>query len=70
MAIDDDQCYHQAKLTDMNILQVKKYYLLIKLEKSNFTDSPLGKAFEKQIKTIEDKGTKQVKALKVLKPDV
>ena len=28
----------------------------------------LGKAFEKQIKTIEDQGEKQVDALKVLKP--
>ena len=70
MPIDDDQYYHQAKLTDMNIFQVKKYYLLVKVEKTNFTDSPLGKAFEKQIQTIEDQGTKQVKALKVLKPDV
>ena len=70
MPIDDDQYYHQAKLTDMNIFQVKKYYLLVKVEKTNFTDSPLGKAFEKQIQTIEDQGTKQVKALKVLAPDV
>ena len=29
---------------------------------------PLGKAFEKQIKTIEDKGIKQVEALKALTP--
>ena len=29
--------------------------------------SPLGKAFEKQIKTIEDQGIKQVEALKALK---
>ena len=28
-----------------------------------FTYSPLGKAFEKQIKTIEDQGKKQVKAI-------
>ena len=26
------------------------------LEQGEFTNSPLGKAFEKQIKTIEDKG--------------
>ena len=31
------------------------------------TYSPLGKAFEKQIKTIEDQFKKQVDALKVLK---
>ena len=29
--------------------------------------SPLGKAFEKQIKTIKDEGIKQVEALKALK---
>ena len=28
----------------------------------------MGKAFEKQIKSIEDQGEKQVKALKTLKP--
>ena len=28
------------------------------LEQGKFTNSPLGKAFEKQIKTIEDKGKK------------
>ena len=30
---------------------------------SKFTYSPLGKAFEKQIKTIEYQGEKQIKAL-------
>ena len=30
-----------------------------------FTYSPLEKAFEKQIKKIEDQGQKQVKALKI-----
>ena len=39
----------------MNILLVKIYY-------------PLGKAFEKQIKTIEDQGEKQIEALENLKP--
>ena len=37
------------------------------LVQANFTYSPLGKAFEKQIKTIEDQGIKQVKTLKALK---
>ena len=32
-----------------------------------FTYSPLGKIFEKQTKTIEDRGKKQVEALKDLK---
>ena len=30
------------------------------IKQANFTYSPLGKAFEKQIKTIEDEGKKQV----------
>ena len=33
------------------------------IEQAKFTYSPLGKAFEKQIKTIEDQGEKQIKAL-------
>ena len=33
------------------------------IEQSKFTYSPLGKAFEKQTKTIEDQGKKQVKAI-------
>ena len=38
------------------------------IEQTKFTYSPLGKAFEKQIKTIEDQGEKQIDALKDLKP--
>ena len=30
---------------------------------AKFTYSPLGKTFEKQIKTIEDQGAKQIKAI-------
>ena len=37
------------------------------IEQTKFTYSPLGKAFEKQIKTIEDQGEKQIDALKDLK---
>ena len=33
------------------------------IEQAKFTYSPLGKAFEKQIKTIEDQGEKQTKAI-------
>ena len=32
------------------------------IEQAKFTYSPLGKAFEKQTKTIEDQGKKQIKA--------
>ena len=38
------------------------------IEQAKFTYSPLGKAFEKQIKTIEEQRKKQVEALEVLKP--
>ena len=33
------------------------------IEQTKFTYSPLGKAFEKQIKTTEDQGKKQIKAI-------
>ena len=36
------------------------------IEEAKFTYSPLGKAFDKQIKTIEDQGEKQAGVLKVL----
>ena len=36
------------------------------IEQAKFTYSPLGKAFEKQIKTIENQGEKQIDALKNL----
>ena len=38
------------------------------IEQAKFTYSPLGKAFEKQIKTIEEKDKKQIDALESLKP--
>ena len=37
--------------------------------KTKFTHSPLSKVFEKQIKTTEDQGIRQVEALKALKPE-
>ena len=37
------------------------------IEQTKFTYSPLGKAFDKQTKTIEDRGEKQVDALEKLK---
>ena len=33
------------------------------IEQAKFSYSPLGKAFEKQIKTIENQGEKQIKVL-------
>ena len=39
------------------------------IEQAKFTYSPLGKAFEKQIKTIEDQGEKHVDDLKNSRPE-
>ena len=38
------------------------------IEQAKFTYSLLGKAFEKQTKTIEDQGEKQIKAIQEKKP--
>ena len=38
------------------------------IDQAKFTYSPLGKAFEKQTKTIEGQGKKQIDALVTLKP--
>ena len=39
------------------------------IEQTKFTYSPLGRAFDKKIKTIEDQGKKQLDALTTLKSD-
>ena len=39
-------------------------------EQPMFTYIPLGKTFEKQIKTLEEQGRKQVEALEVLKSNI
>ena len=52
-------------LTGEDILPSKQWQII---EQVKFTYSPLGKAFENQIKTIEDQGQKQIDALKVLEP--
>ena len=52
-------------LTGKDILPCNQQKII---EQAKFTYSPLGKAFEKQIKTIEDQGKKQVDALENLKP--
>ena len=61
------QDYHSKKLINVNLLQVMKCYLLIKEERQNKLSLLillLGKAFEKQIKTIEYQVEKQIKRLK------
>ena len=50
----------------MNILPSNQQQTI---EQTKFTYSPLGKAFDKQIKTIEDQGKKQVDTLNTLKSD-
>ena len=50
-------------LTGEEILPYKHKQII---EQAEFTYSPLGKPFEKQIKAIEDEGEKQAEALKNL----
>ena len=52
-----DKCEY---LTGEEILPSNKQQII---EQAKFTYSPLGKAFEKQTKTIEDQGEKQIKAI-------
>ena len=58
-----DKCEY---LTGKEILPSNQYQII---EQAKFTYSPLGKAFEKQVKTIEDQEEKQIDALKDLKPE-
>ena len=61
-----------AKISALSLGKIDKYEYLTGeeilpsnqqqiIEQAKFTYSPLGKAFEKQIKTIEDQGEKQFK---------
>ena len=50
-------------LKDQNILPPDQNRII---EQSNFTYSPLRKAFENQIKAIDDQGIKHVENLKAL----
>ena len=58
-----------AKIWALSSIKIDKYEYLIPsnqkqiIEQVKFTYSPLGKAFEKQIETIEDQGEKQLKAI-------
>ena len=68
-----------AKISALSSGEIRKYEYLTGedilpsnqqqiIEEAKFTYFPLGKAFQKQIKTIEDQGQKQIDALKDLKP--
>ena len=54
------QHYHLEKLINKNFLQPKKSCFLKRqvIEQAKFTYSPLGKAFGKQTKTIQEQGKK------------
>ena len=63
-----------AKISALSSSKIDKYEYLTgeeilpsnqqqTIEQAKFTYSPLGKAFEKQTKTIEDQGKKQIKAI-------
>ena len=59
-ALSSGKFYKYEYVTGEEILPSNKQQLI---EQAKFTYSPLGKAFEKQIKTIEDQGEKQIKAI-------
>ena len=64
-ALTSGKIHKYEYLTDEDILLSNQQQII---EQAKFTYSPLGKAFEKQIKTIEDHGKKQIEALENLKP--
>ena len=64
-ALSSGKIHKYEYLTGEDILPSNQQQII---EQVRFTYSPLGKAFEKQIKTIEDQGKKQVDALESLKP--
>ena len=64
-ALSSGKIHKYEYLTGEDILPSNQQQII---EQAKFTYSSLGKAFEKQIKTIEDKGQKQIDALESLKP--
>ena len=63
-ALSSGKLHKYEYLTGEDILPSNQQQII---EQAKFTYSPLGKAFEKQIKTIENQGQKQVEALESLK---
>ena len=61
-ALSSNEIHKYEYLTGENILPSNQQQTI---EQARFTYSPLGKAFEKQIKTIEDHGEKQIKRFKI-----
>ena len=64
-ALSSGKLHKYGYITGEDILPSNQQQII---EQARFTYSPLGKAFEKQTKIIEDQGKKQVDALKNLKP--
>ena len=63
-ALSSGKLHKYEYLTGEDILPSNQQQII---EQTKFTYSPLGKAFDKQIKTVEDQGKKQVDALNILK---
>ena len=63
-ALSSRKIHKYEYLTGEDILPSNEQRII---EQAKFTYSPLGKAFKKQAKTIEDQGKKQVEALNTLK---
>ena len=63
-ALSSGKIHKYEYLTGEDILPSNQQQII---EQAKFTYSPLGKAFEKQIKTNEDQSQKQVDALEILK---
>ena len=64
-SLSSSKIHKYEYLTGEDILRSNQQQII---EQAKFTFSPLGKAFEKQIKTIEDQSKKQIDALESLKP--
>ena len=65
-ALSSGKLHKYEYLTGEDILLSNQQQII---EQTKFTYSALGKALDKQIKTIEDQGKKQVDALNTLKSD-
>ena len=64
-ALSSGKIHKYEYLTGEDILPSNQQQII---EQAKFTYSPLGKAFEKQLKTIENQREKQIDALKNLRP--
>ena len=61
-SLSSEKFHKNEYLTGEDILPFTQQQVI---EQTKFTYSPLGKAFDKKIKTIEDQGKKQIDALKL-----